>query len=625
MLRILNFMFLLTAVRGQLSDMGDCACMCGLQNGGTLSNGQSSLFDQIRGPKGDIGRPGKPGPVGSPGRTGLRGPQGPPGQSGGPSGGGPSAASCFELRSNGVTQSKIYKIKPTSLSAEIEVFCDMDTAGGGWTLVASIHENNINGKCTIGDNWSSDQGLTDTSYVGGENWQNFNAFGSVESATSGDYKSTAYYNLQASDVMIWHVRNDIEFGQWSEEAFLKYYSDNGFLTQYGGSLQTLYSKYFPLKENRPSGTASEGVVSILSALNQSAEEIRATIPQFYSYTYDHSGVQNNIGDGGGDMFDTGNKVYYKLGDGEYTQIVYRQTYRDLEIGVEVSSSTEHPFIMLMWVGNHAQTVPTIDIKVESGTGADGIGQHATYSGEITYLGFNAAYKSYNVYDANDPSICEVFFYVTSPTTWNSVRPSTFETTTWSTGTDSLVNIVRAGGSPSRILMGYTLLSREDDFQVTESMVRGALTRMLQTISSFHQLEDFNCSRTAESLLVPVTYAQGTDDDVVSHAPPALRDSIQPGYIQFRALDPKGIPYAICPGVRTESCRPSAVCVGGINTMHDQPSYCGDFTGWAGQPTDNPTDTDPVGFAHSRQDIASSILIFTRNVVSGRVQNGKTGK
>lgn len=29
---------------------------------------------------------------------------------------------------------------------------------------------------------------------------------------------------------------------------------------------------------------------------------------------------------------------------------------------------------------------------------------------------------------------------------------------------------------------------------------------------------------------------------------------------------------------TESCRPSAVCVGGINTMHDQPSYCGDFTG-----------------------------------------------
>ena len=28
---------------------------------------------------------------------------------------------------------------------------------GGWTLVASIHENNINGKCTVGDKWSSEQ------------------------------------------------------------------------------------------------------------------------------------------------------------------------------------------------------------------------------------------------------------------------------------------------------------------------------------------------------------------------------------------------------------------------------------------------------------------------------------
>ena len=34
----------------------------------------------------------------------------------------------------------------------------MDTDGGGWTLVASVHENNIDGKCTVGDKWSSDQG-----------------------------------------------------------------------------------------------------------------------------------------------------------------------------------------------------------------------------------------------------------------------------------------------------------------------------------------------------------------------------------------------------------------------------------------------------------------------------------
>lgn len=36
----------------------------------------------------------------------------------------------------------------------------MKSAGGGWTLVAAVHENNIHGKCTAGDKWSSEQGQT---------------------------------------------------------------------------------------------------------------------------------------------------------------------------------------------------------------------------------------------------------------------------------------------------------------------------------------------------------------------------------------------------------------------------------------------------------------------------------
>merc|ERR1711881_270429 len=100
-----------------------------------------------------------PGPQGIPGQPGFRGPVGPPGL--------PAtvhgvvdeiATSCDSYYLAGHRTSGIYTIKPTTFSPSYEVFCDMDSAGGGWTLVASIHENNIDGKCTSGDKWSSEAG-----------------------------------------------------------------------------------------------------------------------------------------------------------------------------------------------------------------------------------------------------------------------------------------------------------------------------------------------------------------------------------------------------------------------------------------------------------------------------------
>lgn len=46
--------------------------------------------------------------------------------------------------------------------------------------------------------------------------------------------------------MVWHVENNVEITQASTDAILKYYTDTGFLTSYGGTLQSLYSKYYPL-------------------------------------------------------------------------------------------------------------------------------------------------------------------------------------------------------------------------------------------------------------------------------------------------------------------------------------------------------------------------------------------
>ena len=68
------------------------------------------------------------------------------------------------------------------------VLPDLTTAGGGWTLVTSVHENSIYGKCTVGDRWSSQQGNNVDVTDGDGNWSNRNTFGTAESATSDDFK-----------------------------------------------------------------------------------------------------------------------------------------------------------------------------------------------------------------------------------------------------------------------------------------------------------------------------------------------------------------------------------------------------------------------------------------------------
>nr|DBA19862.1 TPA: hypothetical protein GDO54_015624 [Pyxicephalus adspersus] len=124
----------------------------------------------------------------------------------------------------------------------------MTTDGGGWTLVASIHENNLYGKCTNGDRWTSQQGNNINCPGGDGNWANYNTFGLPEGATSDDYKNPGYYDIFAGDLQIWHVPNKTPMAKWMTMALQRFRTDNGFLFAEGGNLYRLYNKY-PLVYN----------------------------------------------------------------------------------------------------------------------------------------------------------------------------------------------------------------------------------------------------------------------------------------------------------------------------------------------------------------------------------------
>ncbi|XP_067434325.1 intelectin-like [Thunnus thynnus] len=129
-----------------------------------------------------------------------------------------------------------------------QTFCDMTTAGGGWTLVASVHENSVYGKCTVGDRWSSQQGNNADVPDGDGNWSNRNTFGTAEGATSDDFKNPGYYDIVAEDMSVWHVPNNFPLEHWRLAAILRYHTGSHFLRLYGGNLLQLFKQY-PVRYN----------------------------------------------------------------------------------------------------------------------------------------------------------------------------------------------------------------------------------------------------------------------------------------------------------------------------------------------------------------------------------------
>ncbi|XP_051756017.1 intelectin-like [Ctenopharyngodon idella] len=157
-----------------------------------------------------------------------------------------AARSCKELHEKyQVYDDGLYYLN-SSRGVLYQTFCDMTTAGGGWTLVASVHENNMYGKCTVGDRWSSQQGSEPNRPDGDGTWANTVTFGTAEASTSDDYKNPGYFDIPAQDMSVWHVPNNMDLEYWNPNSLLRYHTENHFLTLHGGNLFNLFKK-FPVK------------------------------------------------------------------------------------------------------------------------------------------------------------------------------------------------------------------------------------------------------------------------------------------------------------------------------------------------------------------------------------------
>nr|XP_039256396.1 uncharacterized protein LOC120333112 [Styela clava] len=188
--------------------------------------------------------------------------------------------SCRELKMLGFNADDVYYIQTIKDYPKTEVYCDMTSDGGGWTLVASVHESNISVKCGLDDLWSRYDLINEVAYPDNTNWESDYTFGNLFKCTSNDYKNDAYHNMQAENIMIWHVPSELSLTAMKQEAYLRYRTTNGFMKNYGGNLKNLYEKHFPLKLKLESPAED-----VLDALANNAVNISRQIPDWYNYTY----------------------------------------------------------------------------------------------------------------------------------------------------------------------------------------------------------------------------------------------------------------------------------------------------------------------------------------------------
>nr|XP_039267972.1 uncharacterized protein LOC120342979 [Styela clava] len=514
------------------------------------------------------------------------------------------AKSCKELRERGVTTSGIYMIKPEKYYAAIEALCDMETDGGGWTLVASIHESDIRRKCYSDDVWSGYVPRSQILYTGQTNWDNEMIFGNVHTCSENDYKNSVYYTANASDVMVWHAQSGLPNTIVRDRATLRYRTTNKFMQNYGGNLKNLFKTYYPLtvKTDRENRTTK-----VLNALVEKAADIRSQIPDWYDYTY-NSGRTNTISGG---MFNYGPYLTFGSNRQSYGYLYYEEEYELSWSKTGINSRKSLPFLAVSVISNEDKLSEYF--RINSYYRQISAENNYTYYSNTTTMGkFKLQYYVAQEHNKAYPSPCEFYFVVSNKEDWKSDEPSSFRRTYLSNYWRYRNLEMRIEGNPSHVVFGYMLLARKANLNITSDETIAQAQKVAKLVlEAFSTQKDLFNEDAEESLQVPITFDQGSKQDILNMIPPVYTDYITPGYLQFRANNLAGYPNALCPGISVQSISPEYLCIGGISSDVSDHGTCGDFAGWGGREDDSILTHQPSGSAHSHRDLFSSLLLFYR--------------
>lgn len=225
------------------------------------------------------------------------------------------------------------------------------------------------------------------------------------------------------------------------------------------------------------------IVEILNALQPYVNEFKNS--EFYNYNLD--GTPIYIGDGGNDMYDTGNYTKLYMDGVLSPDLSYADTTGTSYVlnGKSVSAISLGYNTPLGYMAKSSAT-GNIGFQKNGDNGADGGGSQygeTIYAGTIVN-GFVVHAWRRMVYAAGvDPSICDLYFAVgDSAASFTSSAITSFDAST--NNGNSLFYI---GGS--NILVGCILLSKAAGAQVTTTecqTVLGALTSRLSAVSSSQQ-------------------------------------------------------------------------------------------------------------------------------------------